>query len=73
MSEGSNGHWLAITTYVGALVLGLGLIVMVTGLLTSGGPSERKLGFDLSLWWGLVMTLFGAVLLVGDVVARRRR
>lgn len=71
--DGTGGrHTLAIGYYVGALVLGFGAILLLTGLFTPPTRSEERLGFDLSAWWGGVMALFGLVIVGLSWWSRRR-
>jgi hypothetical protein len=58
---------------IGGLFTVLGLIVGGYGLATASNPAhyETSLGININLWWGLVMLLFGAVMLA--VAARSRR
>lgn len=74
--EGPTGeggsHALSIGYYIGALILVLGVIVTLTGVFGPTRPSEAKLGFDINLWGGLVMVLFGlAALGIARLTASR--
>jgi hypothetical protein len=57
---------LDIRTPIGAMFAILGAILAVYGLLT-GGDAElyrHSLGLNVNLWWGLVLLLFGIVMLL---------
>lgn len=71
--EAPQGHGLPIGYYIGTLILVLGVIVTLSGLLGPVSDSERRVGFDIGIWWGLVMVVFGAAFLVGSHLLRRRR
>ncbi len=43
----------------------LGLILVIYGLLTHGAEMyQHSLGYNVNLWWGLVMLIFGVLMLV---------
>ena len=51
---------------IGLMFSVLGLILVVFGAITQFTRKEmynRSLGINVNLWWGLVMFLFGAVML----------
>jgi len=57
---------LDIRTPIGAMFTILGAILFVYGFLT-GGDAElyrHSLGLNVNLWWGLVLLLFGIVMLL---------
>ena len=42
----------------------IGLVMVVYGLLTGGGPMyQRSLGINVNVWWGAVLLVFGALML----------
>ena len=55
---------------LGGLFMLLGAMLAGYGLFASGsgGPSDLSSGTNVNLWWGLVMLVFGAVMLL---LARR--
>ncbi len=53
---------------IGLMFLMIGAILGVFGLLSDPAIYQRSLGININLWWGLVMFLFGAVMLL---LARR--
>lgn len=56
---------------IGGLFAVLGAIVLVYGFLTASDTAKyvRSQGININIWWGLVMLVFGVVLLA---VALRR-
>jgi hypothetical protein len=68
---GASG--LDIRLPIGALFSVLGLMLAGYGLATSGDPARyaQSLSLNLNLWWGLVMLLFGIVLLSAAFSRRR--
>jgi hypothetical protein len=51
---------------IGGLFVMLGVLVGGYGVATNGDAAhyEQSLGVNINLWWGLVMLVFGAVLLL---------
>ncbi|HUL76284.1 MAG TPA: hypothetical protein VL691_03395 [Vicinamibacteria bacterium] len=42
----------------------IGLLMVVYGLVTAGGPMyQRSLGINVNVWWGAVLLLFGGLML----------
>lgn len=58
---------------IGTLFATLGLLLGGYGLATAGNTEQyaRSLSVNVNLWWGLVMLLFGLVLLLAAWVGRR--
>ena len=58
---------------IGTLFAALGLLLTGYGLVTAGNTEQyaRSLSVNVNLWWGLVMLLFGLVLLLAAWVGRR--
>jgi protein-S-isoprenylcysteine O-methyltransferase Ste14 len=54
---------------LGTLFTLLGVILAVFGAFSDRAIYARSLGYNVNLWWGLVLTAFGLVLLY---LARRR-
>jgi hypothetical protein len=46
--------------FAGSLFGSTGLVLLVYGLLSDPEIYARSLGWNVNLWWGLLMTLFGA-------------
>ena len=59
---------LDIRVPIGILFSLLGLMLFGFGLIADDAINARSLGHDLNLWWGLVMAIFGGVMLL---LARR--
>jgi cytochrome c-type biogenesis protein CcmH/NrfF len=58
---------------IGGLFTVLGLIVAGYGLVTASNPAHyaSSLGININLWWGLVMLIFGALMLAAAARSRR--
>jgi hypothetical protein len=58
---------------IGGLFTVLGLLLAGYGVATEGDPAlyARSLSVNVNLWWGLVMLVFGLLLLWGASRARR--
>ena len=50
-----------------------GVTLVLAGMLTSGQQTEGDLGFNVNLWWGLVMVVSGCVILGMTLASPRRR
>ena len=50
---------------IGGLFAALGVILVVYGAIRNGDAAhwQRSLGINIDLWWGLVMLIFGLLLL----------
>jgi len=48
---------------IGGMFSILGAILVVYGLVSSPAIYERSLGINVNLWWGLVLLVFGLVML----------
>ncbi len=57
---------------VGVLFTLLGLLLTGFGLVSPAEIYRRSLGINVNLVWGAVVLLFGAVMLVAALLARRR-
>jgi membrane protein implicated in regulation of membrane protease activity len=62
----SSAEGLDIRAPIGGLFSLLGLMLAGYGLLASGsgGPSDLSSGTNVNLWWGIVMLVFGVVMLL---------
>ena len=69
--SGTN-HSMAIGFYIAALILIYGVTITVTGIL-SVGQAHGHIGFNVNLWWGLVMVVSGCVILGLTFASPRRR
>ena len=70
--SGTN-HSMAIGFYISAIVLIFGITLVLAGMLTPGQQTEGDLGFNVNLWWGLVMVVSGCVILGLTLASPRRR
>jgi hypothetical protein len=70
--SGTN-HSMAIGFYISAIVLVFGVTLVLAGMLTSAQQTEGNLGFNVNLWWGLVMVASGCVILGMTLASPRRR
>jgi hypothetical protein len=59
---------------IGGLFTVLGLMLSGYGLVVGSGSASLSAGSstNVNLWWGLVMLVFGLLLLLGSFLARRR-
>jgi hypothetical protein len=64
---------MAIGFYISAIVLLFGVTLVLAGMLTSGQQTQGDLGFNVNLWWGLVMVVSGCVILGMTLASPRRR
>ena len=42
----------------------LGVVLILAGLLLDASAYTRSLGININLWWGIVLAVFGGVMLV---------
>jgi hypothetical protein len=68
-----TSHALAIGFYIAAIVLIFGVTLVLAGLLIPARETESNLGFNVDLWWGLVMVVSGCVILGLSLASTRRR
>jgi predicted Na+-dependent transporter len=54
---------------IGLLFMAMGLLVAAYGAFA--GHPFRPLGYNVDLWWGLIMLLFGLSMVAGAARARR--
>ena len=50
---------------IGIMFTLISVLLIIEGLLT--GPSQKALGLNIDLWWGLGLLVFGALMLLGAV------
>jgi hypothetical protein len=48
---------------VSLLFLIFGLLLVIYGLFSGTAAYSRSLGIDVNLWWGLIMLVFGGLML----------
>jgi uncharacterized membrane protein len=70
--SGTN-HSMAIGFYIAAIVLVFGVTLVLVGLISPAQGIEGNLGFNVNLWWGLVMVVSGCVILGMTLASPRRR
>jgi hypothetical protein len=70
--SGTN-HSMAIGFYIAAIVLLFGVTLVLVGLISPAQGIEGNLGFNVNLWWGLVMVVSGCVILGMTLASPRRR
>jgi drug/metabolite transporter (DMT)-like permease len=72
MKQSDGSHQLSIAQIIGATIGLIGLIILLYGLL--GHPDfSRSDGINIDLWWGLLMVVFGILMLGGGYLSSRRR
>jgi hypothetical protein len=49
--------------FVGSLFASTGMVLFAYGLVSDPSIYDRSLGWNVNLWWGLVVTLFGGFFL----------
>ncbi len=69
--SGTN-HSMAIGFYIASIVLIYGVTITLSGIF-SLGEQHAHIGFDVNLWWGLVMVVAGCVILGMTFASPRRR
>ena len=69
--SGTN-HAMAIGFYIAALILIYGVAIALAGILSTG-QAHGHIGFNVNLWWGLVMVVSGCVILGMTLASPRRR
>jgi hypothetical protein len=69
--SGTN-HSMAIGFYIAALILIYGVAIALAGILSTG-QAHGHIGFNVNLWWGLVMVVSGCVILGLTFASPRRR
>ena len=57
---------------IGLLFAIVGALLTLHGLSGRGASGQHTLGININLWWGVVLLLFGAVMLLLSRASRRR-
>ena len=70
--SGTN-HSMAIGFYIASIVRIFGVTLVLAGLISSGQAAQGNVGFNINLWWGLVMVVSGCVILGMTIASPRRR
>jgi hypothetical protein len=55
---------------IGLMFSLIGVLLMLTGIVN--GPSERALGTNINLIWGIVLLVFGALMLLGAIKGKKQ-
>ena len=55
---------------IGLMFSIIGVLLMLTGIMN--GPSERALGTNINLIWGVVLLIFGALMLLGAIKGKKQ-
>ena len=58
---------------IGLLFLALGALLAVYGALGDRAIYQASLGINVNLWWGVVLVLFGSIMLGSAWLAARKR
>jgi membrane-bound ClpP family serine protease len=64
MEENKKAHLLDLKLPLGGLLSFYGLIMVVYGLLSGKEAYEKSLGINLNLFWGALILVIGAALLL---------
>jgi hypothetical protein len=48
---------------IGIMFTLISVLLIIEGALT--GPSDKALNFNIDLWWGMVLLIFGVLMLLG--------
>ncbi len=54
---------------IGLMFTLIGVLLVITGAVT--GPDARSLNININLWWGLVLLVFGVLMLLGAVRGKK--
>ena len=68
-----TSHGLAIGFYIAAVVLIFGTILVLYSILSPASQTQKSLGINLTLWWGLFTVAFGCLVLGLSWASLRRR
>jgi len=58
---------------IGMLFSLYGVLLVVFGAVSDRAIYARSLGYNVNLWWGLVLLVFGVLMLLGAVRKRKGR
>ncbi len=59
---------------IGSMFTIVGILLVIYGLISNPSIYKASLGIDINLWWGLVLVVFGVVMLwMGVRSARSKR
>ena len=57
---------------IGGMFSLIGMLLVIYGMVSNPALYERSLGINVNLWWGLVLLVFGLVMLALAYRAHRR-
>jgi drug/metabolite transporter (DMT)-like permease len=55
---------------IGIMFSLIGVLLVVTGI--ASGPSDRSLGINIDLNWGIVLLVFGGLMLAGAIAGKKQ-
>ncbi|HEY9429022.1 MAG TPA: hypothetical protein VIR34_17815 [Gemmatimonadaceae bacterium] len=58
---------------IGLMFGAFGVLLTIFGLVSDRSIYQRSLGINVNLWWGLVLLVFGAVMLAFGIRAEREK
>ena len=58
---------------IGLMFAAFGVMLTLFGLVSDRAIYQRSLGINVNLWWGLVLLIFGLVMLAFALPAERKR
>lgn len=58
---------------IGLMFSAFGVMLTIFGLVSDSSIYQRSLGVNVNLWWGLVLLVFGLVMLAYGIRGERRR
>ena len=58
---------------IGLMFTAFGVMLIIFGLVSDRAIYQRSLGINVNLWWGLVLLVFGLVMLAFAIRAERRK
>jgi len=68
----SDGMRLDVRLPIGIMFALFGAILTASGLFSDPAIYERSLNININLWWGIVMFIFGAVMLIMALKAKKK-
>ena len=54
---------------IGIMFTLISVLLIIEGVLT--GPSDKALGINIDLWWGIVLLVFGVLMLLGAMRGKK--
>ena len=71
MQDSGETHRMSIAQTIGGTIGLIGLILVLYGLFGGANYSQSD-GININLWWGLLMVVFGIIMLVGGYISGKR-